>query len=285
MIGGIEGRNDHASDHVAFSEWRPEVFVSDGVREVEALTARLRNSVSEFCRKEIGMQRILVASETDQPVTSVAAMIEGFEGEVVCAAPTPDLAAICAAAMGMEPGPYRSGHSGQILQLLVDGVVGSLLDVFCKVIAAPGPSSAIRRPVKSEEGQGIRALPKDIARLPISIDECGLRLEYLLEPADLRSLCQALGGEREAVSSADAAEEIPIRLMEAKVTLQGALLDRKATLGETRSWRVGSKVKLSSTPRSNVLLGVGGETLFRCELSRDGDFLAVRLLDASEGER
>ena len=171
MTRGIDRCNDRVSTDAGFSEWRPEVFVSDAIREAAALTARLRRSVSEFCRSELGVQNVRGSPEDDDPVTSITTMIDGLESEVVCAAPTSDLASLCAAALGAEPERHRSARGGQILQCMVDGLANALLDVFCGVIAAPGATPAIRRPAQLAEGRGGRPSTKDIARLQAPIEE------------------------------------------------------------------------------------------------------------------
>ena len=260
--------------------WRPDTFVSDTTRGICVLTARLHRAVSEFCRNELEREGLRTGPGDDDQVVRVAAALEGLESAVVCEARRSDLLALCAAALGGKPERRHDRPNARVLEFLVNSLAGCFLDVFCKAAVPPGEAVLTRRPQGLAEGQPAGPA-KDMARLPISIADYALNLEYQIDAADLRRLLVPSTANPAVAWPGDVAVEFRKYLEQTDVVVEGAVLDRGATLGEIRSWRVGSIVPLTSTPKTNATLDIGGRPLFRCEIARDEEFFALRVLGVS----
>ena len=121
-----------------------------------------------------------------------------------------------------------------------------------------------------------------VAKLRIDMEDRGGRLELLIPYATLEPvrelLLQMFMGEkfgRDSIWETHLAEE----LWKTDVDLT-AVLDRQTmSLGQVFDLKVGSQLVLGATPNSSVEINCGNIPMFKGNMGRKGDSIAVRITD------
>jgi flagellar motor switch protein FliM len=104
-----------------------------------------------------------------------------------------------------------------------------------------------------------------VARLRVDMEDRGGRLELMLPYATLEPV-----------------HHLATELWFTKINLE-AVLDRVAvSLHEVLNWKVGSRLELQATPKSMIGLKCGDVELFRGQMGRNGDRIAVRVAQKLE---
>ena len=119
-----------------------------------------------------------------------------------------------------------------------------------------------------------------LARLRIDMEDRGGRLELLLPYATLEPvrelLLQRFMGEkfgRDSIWEGHLASE----LWQTDVPLRAVLDEFVISLSDVINWKVGSRVVLNSTPRSSVEMRCGNIPMFRGQMGRKGNSIAIRI--------
>jgi len=121
-----------------------------------------------------------------------------------------------------------------------------------------------------------------VAKLRIDMEDRGGRLELMIPYATLEPvrelLLQMFMGEkfgRDSIWETHLAEE----LWKTDVDLTAVLDQQTMTLGEIFNLKVGSQIPLNATPQSLVDIRCGDISMFKGNMGRRGDNIAVRIVD------
>ncbi|MBT3551421.1 MAG: flagellar motor switch protein FliM [Rhodospirillaceae bacterium] len=127
-----------------------------------------------------------------------------------------------------------------------------------------------------------------VAKLRIDMEDRGGRLELLIPHATLEPvrelLLQMFMGEkfgRDSIWETHLAEE----LWKTDVDLTAVLDQQAMTLGEIFSLKVGSQIPLNTTKDSFVEIKCGDVSMFRGNMGRTGDSMAVRIVERIAKEK
>jgi len=127
-----------------------------------------------------------------------------------------------------------------------------------------------------------------VAKLRIDMEDRGGRLELLIPYATLEPvrelLLQMFMGEkfgRDSIWETHLAEE----LWKTDIDLTCVLDQQTMTLGEIFDLKIGSQIPLSATPQSLVEVRCGDITMFKGNMGRRGDNIAVRIVEKVVKER
>ncbi len=127
-----------------------------------------------------------------------------------------------------------------------------------------------------------------VAKLRIDMEDRGGRLELMIPYATLEPvrelLLQMFMGEkfgRDSIWETHLAEE----LWKTDVDLTAVLDQQTMTLGEIFNLKVGSQIPLNATPQSFVEVRCGDIPMFKGNMGRRGDNLAVRIAEKISKER
>jgi len=127
-----------------------------------------------------------------------------------------------------------------------------------------------------------------VAKLRIDMEDRGGRLELMIPYATLEPvrelLLQMFMGEkfgRDSIWETHLAEE----LWRTDVDLTAVLDQQTMTLGEIFNLKVGSQIPLNATPQSLVDVRCGDISMFKGNMGRRGDNIAVRIVEKISKER
>jgi len=127
-----------------------------------------------------------------------------------------------------------------------------------------------------------------VAKLRIDMEDRGGRLELMIPYATLEPvrelLLQMFMGEkfgRDSIWETHLAKE----LWKTDVDLTAVLDQQTMTLGEIFNLKVGSQIPLNATPQSLVDVRCGDISMFKGNMGRRGDNIAVRIVEKINKER
>lgn len=280
-----------------FVRWAPRALAGganlvDDTQFKAALTA----AIDELCVTELQIGAIRWSAVQGEEIQTVDCSISGFVGPLMCRMRKVEIDAFRDAALGAREGLFGgdAGLEGPIGRHVSDRLMRSLIVKFCAIASAScgetiepffeqdGPSNALRpHPGPLEESEVV-----------IEISICDVRIEFVLSRTDYSLINRraAADGPGGAAMRADIPGTFENTLGELAVCLSVVLDGRTVTAGELRSWRKGSVVQLLSRPQSHARLVANGRTFGRCEIVRDAELFAVRLVvgadvrDGSEDE-
>jgi len=121
-----------------------------------------------------------------------------------------------------------------------------------------------------------------LARLRVDMEDRGGRLELLLPYATLEPireiLLQMFMGEKFGRDSIWEGH-LTTELWQTAVKVDAVLDELSMPLGEVLNWQVGSRIELNASPASTVEMRCGDVAMFRGQMGRKGNMLAVCVQD------
>jgi flagellar motor switch protein FliM len=184
------------------------------------------------------------------------------------------------AAMRIEGRPFTT-----IERNLVERMLGVVLQNLCSTFEALSPVKF--RFERLETNPRFAAITRAanaaiVTRLRIDMEDRGGRLDILFPYATLEPvreiLLQMFMGEkfgRDSIWEAHLAGE----LKQTDMMVKAVLDEFETNLGQVLGWQVGSRLELSSTPDSPIMLRCGDIDLFRGQVGRKSGQIAVRIGD------
>ena len=119
-----------------------------------------------------------------------------------------------------------------------------------------------------------------VMTLRVDMEDRGGRIEILLPYATLEPvrelLLQMFLGEKFGRDSIWEGH-LTAELWQTDVNIQAVLQQAELSLGEVMNWQVGSRINLTCSPESEVLLTCGEIPLFKAHMGRKGGNIAVRI--------
>ncbi len=119
-----------------------------------------------------------------------------------------------------------------------------------------------------------------VMTLRVDMEDRGGRIEILLPYATLEPvrelLLQMFLGEKFGRDSIWEGH-LTAELWQTDVNIQAVLQQAEIALGEVMNWQVGSRINLTCSPESEVLLSCGEIPLFKAHMGRKGGNIAVRI--------
>ena len=271
---------------LALTRWTPKRGGDDALAvDDSALRASITSAIHEFLAKDLLIEGIRPPVVDGGEVECVECVVSGFMAPVTCRLDKAQLNALCKAAMGAREfsGNENDDLEGSIGRHISRCLMEVLLEKFCAA------SSAVCGQ-KIEPSFAREAMPRDallsvhqvdVEKTQIDIDSGGARFEFLISKVDyarINARVEPKSNTTSEVRSDDAVKRFENSIGDVEIRLSALFDGRMVTAGEMRSWRKGSVVELGSSPRSHVRLIAKGKTLFQCDIARDSELFAVRLV-------
>ena len=123
-------------------------------------------------------------------------------------------------------------------------------------------------------------MPPSSPKLRVDMEDRGGRVELLLPYATLEPvrelLLQMFMGEKFGRDSIWEGH-LTAELWQTEVEIKGVLDELELTLGEVMTWTEGSRLELACTPSSMVQLRCGEVSMFRGQMGRKNNNIALRV--------
>lgn len=274
--------------NTGFVRWAPRALGGANVVDDAQFKAALTAAIDEFCLTELQIGAVHWSAAQGEDIQTVDCSVSGFVGPLMCRMRKVEIDAFRDAALGARDGLFSAdaGLEGPIGRHVSERLMQSLIRKFCAITSAScgetiepffekGGASDVLRP---------HPVPLEGSEVVVDIRSCDISIEFVLSRTDYirvnrRAAADEPGG---AAMCADIAGTFESSLGELEVCLSAVLDGRTVTAGELRSWRKGSVVQLLSRPQSHARLVANGTTFGRCEIVRDAELFAVRLVGGAD---
>jgi len=138
----------------------------------------------------------------------------------------------------------------------------------------------------AENGVQPRMRRSELQPMVIDVHSHGLCFEFLLSKVDYVRLAsgKALDPASDAGMRGDATGGLETGMAELEVLLSVVLDGQDVTAGELRSWKIGTVVQMMAKPRPLARLTANGTVLHNCEIARDAEFFAIRVVGEGDAK-
>ncbi|MFV0279825.1 MAG: FliM/FliN family flagellar motor C-terminal domain-containing protein [Rhodoblastus sp.] len=268
--------------------WTPGRLAAKGAgrRDGGLLERQAARLLREFAEEHLEEGVACPGGVEDDETIVVEAAIEKLEWPVTCRVRQCEAVWFAAALFGAGAEAAKDPNEaafGRITDHIARRIVDVFLDKFCEAASLVCGAELVRRPEISTPKPAISGEePAVITRkIEVTIEPCAVRAEFEMSAADFGFIVAEPGNvEPDAGPQAsDGYRAYEDEIGRAVVLLTSTILDRDATFAEIKTWQVGTVVQLESTPNSMARLDIGGHMLFWCEIARNDDFFALRLLE------
>lgn len=271
----------------ALKPWAPPTLgAKAGGRDRGELTEKLQEVLSVFLSADLGIAGAWPGGAVEDDMLEVVCAVDGLSGPLTCRIVGSQARWLCAAMFGAgapDVSTSAAGDAGPIVQDLSNRLVACFVDKFCEAASSVAGAQMTRSldgaPTQRDTSRNGAAGSDE--RISLVVEPCRVEIEYVLSALDLDRIVSAARDDEPEGRSATGAEsgKLATEVGRSIVRLTGMLDAPPATLTEIRSWASGAILQLDPAARTDAILMIEGEALFRCEVARcDGRF-ALRILE------